>query len=221
MSSRTWQIPEGVHQWLLAETVDEPDVCRRLREETASLEWARMQISPEQGAFLMLLVQMLGAQKVLEIGTFTGYSALCMALALPADGRLVACDVSAEWTAMGQRYWREAGVEGQIDLRLAPALETLSGLRAEGADGFFDLVFIDADKANYPAYYDAAVSLLRPGGVVAVDNALWSGAVADPTETDPSTTAIRATIRAARSDPRTTGMLLPIGDGLLLARKNG
>ena len=185
------------------------------------MEWARMQISPEQGAFLTLLVQLLGARRVLEVGTFTGYSALCMALALPEDGELVACDVSDEWTSVGRRYWDEAGVGHKVDLRLAPALETLAALRADGADGTFDLAFIDADKANYPAYYEAAVGLVRPGGLVAVDNALWSGAVADEEDTEPSTVAIRNTIAAAKRDPRTTGMLVPIGDGLLLARVAG
>ena len=218
MSSRTWQLPENVHTWLLANTVHEPAVCARLREETAGLEMARMQISPEQGAFLQLLLSVMGARRVVEVGTFTGYSALCMALALPADGELVACDVSEEWTSMGRRYWAEAGVADRIDLRVAPALDTLRALSDAGRDGTFDLAFIDADKGNYPEYYDRCVRLVRPGGVVAVDNALWSGSVADPSDTEPSTEAIRETVRRAHADPRTSGMLLPLGDGLLLAR---
>jgi caffeoyl-CoA O-methyltransferase len=178
-----------------------------------------MQIAPEQGQFMALLLRLIGARQVLEIGTFTGYSALAMALALPENGRLVACDVSEDWTAIARRYWAEAGVEGRIDLAIAPASETLARLRREGGDGRFDASFIDADKPNYPLYYEESLALLRPGGLIMVDNALWSGAVADPARDDPETEALRRLNRTARDDARVDVSLVPIGDGLLLARK--
>ncbi len=199
----------------------EPDVLRELREETARLPRAGMQISPEQGQFMRLLVELLGARRCLEIGVFTGYSALCVALAMPPDGRLIACDVSEEWTAIARRYWARAGVSDRIDLQLRPALDTLDELIAAGRAGQFDFAFIDADKGNYAAYYERALTLLRPGGLVAIDNALWSGRVADPGENDADTAAIRALVGKMRDDARVTCSLVPIGDGLMLGRKRG
>src|SRR5579871_653633 len=162
----------------------EPDILGRLRRETDASPMASMQISPDQGQFLGLLARLLGARKTIEVGVFTGYSALAVALALPEDGRIVACDVSAEWTAIARRYWREAGVEGMIDLHLRPAIETLDDLVARGQAGTFDFAFIDADKANYWNYYERCLALIRPGGLIAVDNVLWDGKVIDPSAQD-------------------------------------
>jgi len=192
---------------------------RRLREETASMEQANMQIGPEQGQFMALLVELIGARSVLEVGTFTGYSALAMAAALPENGALVACDVSEEWTAIGRRYWEEAGVAHKIELRLAPALETLDALLAEGRAGTFDFAFIDADKEGYDAYYERALELVRLGGLIALDNTLWEGKVVDPAATDVDTEAIRAINAKLALDERVTLSLIPVGDGLTLARK--
>ena len=178
-----------------------------------------MQIGPDQGQFMALLVELMGARNTLEVGTFTGYSALAMALALPNDGRLVACDVSEEWTAIGRPYWEEAGVADKIDLRLAPALETLDALLAEGLAGTFDFAFIDADKEGYEAYFERALELIRPGGLIALDNTLWEGKVLDPQVTDVNTEAIRRINTKLARDERVTLSLLPIGDGLTLARK--
>ena len=180
-----------------------------------------MQVGPEQGQFMALLVELLGARNALEVGTFTGYSALAVALALPEDGRLVACDVSEEWTAIGRRYWEEAGVAHKIDLRLAPAVETLDALLAEGCGGTFDFAFIDADKEGYDAYYERALELMRPGGLVVLDNTLWRGKVADPTISDADTEALRALNTKLAGDERVTLSLLPVGDGVTLARKRG
>jgi predicted O-methyltransferase YrrM len=178
-----------------------------------------MQIAPEQGQFMALLVRLTGARRILEIGTFTGYSALAMALALPAEGRIVACDVSEAWTAVAKRYWQRAGVAGRIELRLAPALQTLDALIGEGGGGSFDFAFIDADKSRYLDYYERSLTLLRPGGLIAVDNTLWGGSVADPAKIDADTAAIRAFNAALHADPRIELSLVPIGDGLTLARK--
>lgn len=198
----------------------ESALARRLREETARLPQAGMQIGPDQAAFLALLARSIGARRALEIGTFTGYSALAVAAALPADGRLVCCDISVEWTDIARRYWAEAGLSERIELRLAPALETLLALRAEGA-GAFDFAFIDADKTGYDAYYEACLALLRPGGLLALDNMLWSGAVADPARRDADTEALRALNAKIRDDTRVDASLLTIGDGVLLVRKRG
>jgi caffeoyl-CoA O-methyltransferase len=219
MSSRTHNLDAPLWEYMLETGLREPELFRRLRAQTATLPQAQMQISPEQGQFMMLLVELLGCRRAIEIGTFTGYSALCVAAALPDDGRLIACEFNREWTALAQRYWKEAGVAHKIDLRLAPALETLDELIAAGQAGAFDFIFIDADKANYGHYYDRALVLLRPGGLLAVDNAFWSGRVADPSVNDADTLAIRSLTRAARDDQRVTVSLVPIGDGLLLARK--
>ncbi len=219
MSTRTLGLSDELHTYLVHETMREPDVLRRLREETAGLEKANMQISPEQGRFMMLLVQLLDGRRAIEIGTFTGYSALCVASAMPPDGRLIACDVNAEWTTIARRYWEQAGVAEKIDLRLAPATETLDALLAENAAGTFDFAFIDADKPNLLVYYEKCVELVRPGGLVAVDNAFWKGEVANPAADDENTGTIRNLTFRARDDQRVFSCVVPIGDGLLLARK--
>jgi predicted O-methyltransferase YrrM len=219
VTRRTTPLSEALYAYLLDVSLREDDVLRRLREETAGMENANMQIGPDQGQLMALLVDLVGAKNVLEIGTFTGYSALAMALALPEDGRLVACDISEEWTSVGRRYWEEAGVADRIELRLAPAAETLRALLAEGRAGTFDFAFIDADKGGYETYYESTLELLRPGGLVAVDNTLWEGKVADPTVHDADTEAIRAFNRKLEGDERVSLSLVPIGDGLTLARK--
>jgi len=190
-----------------------------LREETARLPGAGMQISPEQGQFMRLLVELLGAQRTLEVGVYTGYSSLCVAQALPEDGQLIACDINAEYTAIARRYWQRAGLEQRIRLELGPALGTLDGLIAAGESGRFDFAFIDADKENYQAYYERSLALLRRGGLIAVDNVLWGGSVADPADQKSSTLAIRALNAQLAEDSRVSVSLVPIGDGLFLARK--
>jgi caffeoyl-CoA O-methyltransferase len=219
LSNRTLNLSDALYSYLLDNSLRETDLMRRLREETASLPGAGMQIGPEQGQFMALLVELMGAKRCLEIGTYTGYSALAVAQALPPDGRLLACDVNEQTTAVAKRYWAESGVAERIELRLAPALETLDSLIAEGAENTYDFVFIDADKTNYDAYYERSLTLLRPGGLIAVDNVLWGGAVTDSTYTDDSTEAIRALNAKVKSDQRVSCSLLPIGDGLLLALK--
>ena len=219
MSARTLGLDPKLYDYLLAVSVREPPVLAALREETSKLPGAGMQISPEQGQFMRLLIELLGAQRTLEVGVYTGYSSICVALALPEDGQLVACDVSAEYTAIARRYWQQAGVEGRIRLELGPALETLDRLVASGAGGSFDFAFIDADKDNYLAYYERALILLRRGGLIAIDNVLWGGSVADPEDQKPSTLAIRALNARLRDDERVSASLVPIGDGLFLARK--
>lgn len=190
-----------------------------VRAETARLPRAGMQISPEQGQFMRLLAELIGVRRAIEIGVFTGYSSICVAEALPPDGQLVACDVSVEYTDVARRYWRQGGLESRIALRLGPALETLDGLIAAGEEGSFDFAFIDADKENYGNYYERSLKLLRRGGLLAIDNVLWDGKVADPDVSDTSTEAIRALNRRLRDDPRVSISLVPIGDGLFLARK--
>lgn len=219
MASRTITLTDALHDYLVRETLREPPLLAELRAETAQHPHANMQISPEQGQFMALLVELTGARRALEIGTFTGYSALCVALALPADGRLTACDVSEEFTAVARRYWKRAGVEHKIDLRLAPAVQTLESLLSSGLAGSYDFAFIDADKRSYDAYYEHALALLRPGGLVAIDNVLWGGDVADPGKNDEDTAAIRALNAKVRNDTRVSMSLVPIGDGLMLARK--
>jgi predicted O-methyltransferase YrrM len=219
MSSRTLQLSDELHAYLLREMAPEDALLRRLRDETARLPNAGMQISPEQGQFMRLLVELIGGRRALEIGTYTGYSALCVGRALPADGKLICCDTSREWTDVARRYWQEAGLAERIDLRLGPALRTIDTLLSQGGAGTFDFAFIDADKTHYDDYYEHALELLRPGGVAAVDNALWGGRVVDPATTDADTRAIAALNRKAARDARVTASLVPIGDGLLLARK--
>ena len=208
---------DALWDYLRSVTVREPDVLRRLREETASHPHANMQISADQGQFMGLLMHLIGAKRTIEVGVFTGYSSLSVALALPDDGHIIACDVNEEWTAVARRYWRDAGVEHKIDLRLRPALETLDGLIAAGEAGRFDFAFIDADKSNYQNYFDRALVLVRPGGLIAVDNVLWSGRVLDSDTKDKDTSAIRAFNEKLRSDDRVWVSMLPIRDGLTLA----
>lgn len=219
MSSRTIVLNDALYEYLLSVSLREPDVLCRLREETAKMPQHNMQISPEQGQFIALLVELTGARKCLEVGTFTGYSTLSLALALPEDGQIVACDISEEFTSRAKPYWQEAGVAGKIELRLGPALETLDALIADGESGAFDFAFIDADKVNYQGYFQRALDLIRRGGLILVDNVLWSGAVVDPARDDEDTEAIRAFNQARAGDPRISLSLVPIGDGLTLARK--
>ena len=217
MSRRSWGIDEKVRKYLLDHSLREAAVAAELRAVTAKLPYAGMQISPEQGQLMALLVQAIGARRAIEIGTFTGYSALWVALALPADGKLVCCDVSAEWTAVGKPYWEKAGVAGKIDLRIAPAMETLDELLAAGQTGAYDFAFIDADKTGYDAYYERCLELLRPGGLIAIDNVLWGGSVADPKKRSADTLALRTLNRKIHRDERVTPSMLPVGDGLTLA----
>jgi predicted O-methyltransferase YrrM len=219
MASRTLQMTDRLYDYMLAASLREPPLLAELRAETAKLPMAAMQISPEQGQFMAFLVEAIGARRTVEVGTFTGYSALCVALALPPGGKVIACDISEEYTAVGRRYWSRAGVADKIDLRLGPALDTLGRLLAEGGAGSIDFAFIDADKREYDGYYEAVLKLLRPGGVIAVDNVLWGGAVADPAQQDDDTRAIRALNEKLKADTRISLSLLTIGDGLTLARK--
>ncbi len=219
MSNRTIAIDDRLHSYLLQHSVRDSAVKRRLREVTSSLERGGMQIAPEQGQLMALLVELIGARRILEIGTFTGYSALCMAEVMPADGVLVCCDLSEEWTSIARRFWREAGVEQRIDLRLAPALQTLDALIAQGQAGQFDMAFVDADKTSYTEYFERCLTLVRPGGLILLDNTLWGGSVADPEDQDEDTRAIRALNDRLLGDSRVTLSLVPIGDGLTLARK--
>jgi predicted O-methyltransferase YrrM len=219
MSNRTLTLTDGLYDYLLSHSVQESKILRALRQETAQHPMAQMQIAPEQGQFMALLIQLMGAKTALEVGVFTGYSALRVALALPPEGRLVACDVNPDYTAIAQRYWEQAGVAHKIDLRLGPATETLAQLIAEGAQNRFDFAFIDADKSNYPTYYEQALQLVRPGGLIAIDNVLWSGRVADPTVTDNRTQTLRRFNTALAADSRIVLSLVPIADGLTLALK--
>ena len=219
MSERTINLDERLYGYLQEHSLREHPVQRELREATLAMPHGGMQISPEQGQFMALLVRLMGARRTLEVGVFTGYSALSVALALPPEGRVVACDVNEEWTAMARRYWIKANVAERIELRIAPALQTLDGLIAAGEAGRHDFAFIDADKSNYLAYYERCLVLLRAGGLVAVDNTLWSGAVADPSNQDRDTLAIRAFNDAVHADSRVELAMLPLGDGLTLALK--
>jgi predicted O-methyltransferase YrrM len=219
MSNATLPLDEKLYQYLLDHSLRESQLMGRLREVTAQDELSRMQVAPEQGQFMALLVELLGAERILEIGTFTGYSALCMAQALPPGGELVCCDLSREWTDIAQSFWREAEVDDRITLHLAPALDTLDQLLQRGAAGSFDMAFIDADKPNYLNYYERSLQLVRTGGLLLFDNTLWSGAVADPRDQEPDTLAIRELNDALHRDERVSISLVPIGDGLTLARK--
>lgn len=219
MSPRTISLDDRLYGYLLGVSLREPAVLAKNREETARLPGAGMQVAPEQGQFLGLLVELMGARRALEVGVFTGYSSTSVALSLPEDGLLVACDVSEEWTRIARETWREAGVESRIELRLGPALDTLSALLSEGGAGSFDFAFVDADKENYVRYYESCLELVRPGGLLAFDNALWDGRVADPLDQSESTLGIRALNERLREDGRVSTSLVPIGDGLMLARK--
>jgi len=219
MSSRTISVDDALYDYILRVSLRESDVLSRLRAETRALPDARMQISPEQGQLMTLLARLIGATRAIEIGIYTGCSTICVASALPPTGTLVACDMSEEWTAIARRYWAEAGVADRIDLRLAPALDTLDALIAEGGAGTYDLVFIDADKREYADYYERALTLLRPGGLICVDNVLWGGSVVDPAKQSDDTKAIHAFNETLHADDRIELSLVPIGDGLTLARK--
>ncbi|RJQ48397.1 MAG: SAM-dependent methyltransferase [Gammaproteobacteria bacterium] len=236
MSNKTINMTEGLYEYLLSVSLREPPLLKHLRAETARHPMANMQIAPEQGQFMALLVQLLRAKKALEIGVFTGYSALCVALALPADGKLIACDVSEEWTKVARRYWQEAGVADKIELRLAPALQTLNQLLRDGQAATFDFVFIDADKTGYDDYYEHSLQLLRPGGLIVLDNMLRDGRVVDalhcdvqgstnvargrmPGATDEATLAIHKLNQKLHHDSRIALSLLPLADGLTLALK--
>ena len=217
MSSRSLGLSDSVYTYLLEHSLRESDACKALRRRTETVEYNAMQVSPEQGQFMAWLVSLLQVKKAIEVGTFTGYSALCVAQALPEDGMLVACDISAEWTSIGRKYWELAGVSNKIDVRIAPAIETLTSLQDEA--GTFDFGFIDADKLNYVQYYELVLNLLRPGGIVLVDNVLWGGSVADESDQEESTCAIRALNSHIHADERVQVSMLPVGDGLTLVRK--
>ncbi len=219
MANKTIGLEGNLYQYLQSVSLRETEILQQLRQETAKLPMGMMQIAPEQGQFMALLIQLMGAKKTLEIGVFTGYSSLAVALALPEDGKIVACDVSEEYTAMARRYWQKAGVTDKIELHLAPALETLAKLITAGESNSFDFAFIDGDKSNYAQYYEQALQLIRPGGLIAVDNVLWSGKVADPEVQDNRTKNIRAFNQKLKEDSRIQLSLVPIADGLTLALK--
>ncbi|HXP75703.1 MAG TPA: class I SAM-dependent methyltransferase [Stellaceae bacterium] len=212
-------LPDDIERYVGETITKETLLQKRLRAETAKLPMGMMQIGPDQGAFLALLVRLIGAKRTLEIGTFTGYSALSVAQALPEGGKVIACDVSEEWTGIARRYWREAGLADRIDLRLGPAAQTLKALLEAGGAGSFDFAFIDADKPGYDNYYELCLQLIRPNGLIAIDNVLWSGAVVDAKKQDADTAALRAINLKIRDDARVDSALLTVGDGLMLARK--
>jgi len=219
MSSKPTPLSDTLYDYLLKHSLRETDEQRDLRKKTAKMKHGGMQISPDQGQFMALLARLLNAKRAIEVGVFTGYSSLSVALAMPADGKLIACDVSEEWTRIAREYWKKAGVEKKIDLRLAPATGTLDQLLAEGGAGRYDFAFIDADKGNYIAYYERCLELMRAGGLIAVDNTLWNGRVADKSRKEPDTLAIRAFNDHVHRDKRVAVSLLAIGDGLTLALK--
>lgn len=219
MSNKTLNLDADLYRYLQLASLREPEVLQALREKTAELPLAVMQVSPEQGQFMALLVRLLGARRCLEVGVFTGYSALAVALALPKDGRLVGCDIEVGYTDVAQRYWRKAGVEDKITLHLAPAVDTLQALIDAGESDSYDFAFIDADKTSYRRYYEQCLTLLRPGGLVAIDNVLWGGAVADASNNEADTVAIRELNDFIATDERVDISMVPIGDGLTLARK--
>ena len=219
MSIRTLQLDDRLYDYLLAHSLREPEALARLRAETASHPKVNMQIAPEQGQFMQLLVRLLGVRRAIEVGVFTGYSSLAVALAMPADGRLLACDISEEFTAIARRHWQSAGVADRIELVLAQALQTLDARLAAGESGLYDFAFIDADKSSYLAYYERLMNLVRPGGLIVVDNTLWGGEVANPRNRDEDTVALREFNDVLLADPRIDLSLLPLGDGLTLARR--
>jgi predicted O-methyltransferase YrrM len=219
VSKKIIQVSEELYDYILSVSLREPDILRRLREETAPYPHSFMQISPDQGQFMSLLIRLIAATRTIDLGVYTGYSSLCVALTLPPDGKIIACDVNEEWTSMAKRYWAEAGVSHKVDLRLAAAMGTLDSLLAEGLAGSFDFVFIDADKENYDGYYERSLELLRPGGLIAVDNVLWSGRVLDTRGYDRDTVAIKAFNSKLLADDRVFLSMIPIADGLTLALK--
>ena len=219
MSDTSINLTPSIYSYLKDNSLREPEILKQLRNETHKKFQTTMQISPEQGQFMGLLVEMLAAKKTLDIGTFTGYSALVVALSLPSGGKVIACDTNVEWTNMAKHFWQMAKVADKIDLKLGQALQTLDKLLADGEANTFDFAFIDADKQNYSAYYEKSLALLRTGGLIAIDNVLWSGQVADPTINDSDTVSIRELNSSILTDKRVTISMLPIGDGLTLARK--
>lgn len=219
MSDLTLTLTPQVYDYLIDHSLREPKTLADLRDETHKLSDFRMQISPEQGQFMGLLMEILGAKKTLDIGTFTGYSALAVALALPRDGKVMAFDLSEEWTSIAKKFWQKAGMADKIELKLGPASESLNELIKRGENNTYDFAFIDADKANYDTYYEQALQLVRKGGIIAIDNVLWGGKVADASENDESTCCIRELNAKLLQDDRVTISMLPIGDGLTLARK--
>jgi predicted O-methyltransferase YrrM len=219
MSNKTIGLSDELAAYVVQVGAREPDVLARLREETALLPQHRMQIAAEEGAFLALLAELTGARRCIEVGTFTGYSSTAVALALPEDGHLVCCDVSEEWTSVARRYWEEAGVADKIDLRIAPAVETLDRLLADGEESTYDFAFVDADKAGYDSYYERLLRLVRPGGLIAIDNTLWAGQVLDEDSDDEDTRAIQALNAKLATDERVSLCLLPVADGVTLARR--
>lgn len=218
MSTRSFLVPDNLYEYIFDTTVRETREQSALRERTAVMPQARMQTGPDQLQFLQFLVKAIGARRCIEVGVFTGASALAVALALPEDGRIVACDVSEEFTAVGKEFWQRAGVAGKIDLRIAPAVQTLKELAGAGGAAF-DFAYVDADKTSYDEYYELVLKLLHPGGVVAIDNVLWGGSVADPKDNDADTASLRALNAKIGRDERVDESLLTIGDGLLVLRK--
>lgn len=219
MSSSTIGLSSELRKYMLDVSFRDDEILRQLREETLILKEAQMQISPEQGAFLSILTKLLNAKKTLDIGVFTGYSSLVVARELPDDGLVVACDTSIEWTSIAKKYWKLAGVDNKVDLHLAPAIETLEKLIEDGRESTFDFSFIDADKINYQSYYEKSLILVKPGGIIAVDNVLWSGQVIDEADFEPATRAIRSFNEKLYQDDRVSISMVPIGDGLTLAYK--
>jgi len=219
MASKTHFMSQAVRRYVAAHSARPDALLEALRAVTGRDPMARMQITPEQGAFLALIVKALGANRAIEIGTYTGYSAICIARALGPGGRLLTCDVSDERTATAREFWQRAGLADRVELRLAPALDTLDGLLGEGDAGKFDFAFIDADKENYDAYYERCLELVRPGGLIVIDNVLWSGAVASTKDQEPSTVALRTLNDKLANDPRVEVSMVPIGDGMTLALK--
>jgi predicted O-methyltransferase YrrM len=221
MANRTIGISDELAAYVVERGTREPEVLARLREETAALPQHGMQIAPEEGAFLAMLVELTGARRCLEVGTFTGYSSLAVALALPDDGSIVCCDVSEEWTSMARRYWDQAGVSSRIDLRIAPASDTLDRLLADGGESTYDFAFVDADKTGYDGYYERLLRLVRPGGLIVFDNMLWGGRVLEQDSDDEDTRAIQALNARLAADERISLCLLPLADGVTLARIRG
>ena len=219
MSNRTIAITESIYQYLCDHSLREDPILKDLRDHTYDMEERAMQIAPEQGQFMQMLVKLIGAKNTIEVGVFTGYSSLAIALALPEDGRIVACDVNPQYTSVAEKFWVSAGVRRKIDLRIGPAKDTLLGLINGGFTGTFDFAFIDADKINYDHYYELCLQLIRPGGLITVDNVLWGGAVSDDAINDVDTNAIRALNDKLHQDKRIDLSLVPVGDGLTLAMK--
>jgi predicted O-methyltransferase YrrM len=219
MSNKTIGIPDQLYEYLLEVGVREPDVLRRLRDETAALPQHGMQIAPEQGAFMAMLVRLMGARRCIEVGTFTGYSSTVVAMAMPSDGTLLCCDVSTEWTDIARRYWAEAGVDDKIELRIGPAVKTLDSLLTDEQPASYDFAFVDADKSGYGAYYERLIELVRPGGLIAFDNVFYGGEVVDDTTNDDGLAMIKQLNRSLATDDRVDISMVPLADGLTLARK--